>query len=143
MRLERAGEYRFSGYAEAFKDRDPDIQILSDGATVSLRVGNADGMGASGRYEYLVSLQPNDLTRILLAIAQERTAFDGGPLQDALAKASAALFRLAVASTQLPHLMPPSAKELKRQAARERLERMRRSKEGKISPDDHQQGGKI
>ena len=125
MRLERAGENRFSGYAEAFKDREPGIEVHDETGTITLKVRDADGLGAVGRYEYVISLTAEDLARILDTVAKGRKAFDNGPLLTALAGASSSLFRLAVASTQAPFLMPATPRELKKQALKDRLSKLK------------------
>ena len=121
MELKRRGSNRDSGFTSAFSGKKPKIRFVKSSGAVELAVDGANGMGAQGAYEYVITLGPNDVQAILSFIGSQRAAFEDGPFRESLVKASHGLLRLLIGSCGMPLLLPPSPEDLKLQELRQRL----------------------
>jgi formyltetrahydrofolate hydrolase len=113
MELSRMGTFHKEVRKTAFSDREPSILYDAKTGSIKLSVKSADGMGAKGTYDYIVTLSSSDLKSILELLSKQRCAFKESELQQTLISSSHALLRLLIASSGVPFDVLPSETELR------------------------------
>lgn len=120
MELSRMGTNRKEVRKKAFSDAVPTLNFDAKSGNIQLSVRDANGMGAQGKYDYTVTLNPNDLKSILELMSKQHCAFKESELQQTLISSSNALLRLLIASSGVPFEVAPSEAELRLAALKEK-----------------------
>ena len=107
MNLKRKGAKRNTGYSVAFMEKGPSISYDKVSGELSLTVSRAQGMGAQGLYEYVVTLSPSDIGEVLKFIAAKGLPFENGPLRHRIVDASHAILQLLIGSSGLQFSIAP------------------------------------